>query len=136
MSQPSDPRPAGLTSAEVADRVARGLTNRVRRSAAAEYWDIVSRNVLTLFNALVVPAAIALFLLEEKPWPGLAVSGMAVANTVLGLAQELRAKRHLDRLTILAEARVRVLRDGEVREVLSGEVVQDDHVLIKAGDSV
>src|SRR5262245_12410595 len=68
MSEPTTPtpRPAGLTSAEVAERVARGLTNRVRRSDLAEYADIVGRNVFTLFNALVLPAAVALFLLADS----------------------------------------------------------------------
>ena len=58
-------RPTGLTAAEVADRVAHGHVNRVRRSDRAEYTDIVTRNVFTLFNALVVPAAIALFGLRD-----------------------------------------------------------------------
>src|SRR5262245_12885446 len=127
--------PAGLTSAEVAQRVARGEVNRVRRSDRAEYVDILARNVLTLFNALVVPAAVALFLLEE--WRGaVAVSGMAVLTTLLGLAQEVRAKRALDKLTLLAEARARVLRDGQVRDLPAGDVVRGDHVLLAAGDSV
>src|SRR5262245_29648778 len=129
------PAPVGLSAAEVAQCVARGQVNRVRRSVGADYADIVARNVLTLFNALVVPAAIALFALGE--WRGaLAVSGMALTNTVLGLVQEVRAKRHLDRLTLLAEARVRVLRDGGVQEVPSGDVVQGEHVLLAAGDPV
>src|SRR5947209_2671083 len=93
---------AGLTSAEVAERVTRGLVNRVRRSDTAEYADILRRNLFTLFNLLVVPAAVALFALGEYRG-GVAVSGMMVLNTVLGLAQEIRAKRHLDRLAILAE---------------------------------
>src|SRR5262249_35354837 len=133
----------GLIAAEVADRAARGLVNRVRRSDAAEDLDIVNRDVLTLFNALVVPAAIALcFVIEE--WildddnfnAALAVRGFAVPNTVLGLFQEVRAKRQLDRLTLLAEARVRVRRDRQAVEVPAGEVVQDDVVLLAAGDSV
>src|SRR5262245_7184939 len=82
----------GLTSAAVEERIRQGQVNRVRRSDAAEYRDIVARNVLTLFNALVVPAAVALFLLGE--WQGaVAVSGMAFVNTILGLVQEIRAKR-------------------------------------------
>jgi cation-transporting ATPase E len=126
---------AGLSSSEVAQRVAQGLVNRVRRSDRAEYLDIVRRNVLTLFNALVAPAALALFALGD--WkPGLTVSGMAVTNMVLGLVQEIRAKRHLDRLTLLAEGRARVRRDGQVGEVPSGDVVQGDCVLLAAGDSV
>ena len=90
----------GLTSAAVAQRVARGEVNRVPRSDWIEYRSIIARNVLTLFNALVVPSAIALFLLREYAgaW---SVSGMALINSALGLMQEIRAKRHLDKLAIL-----------------------------------
>jgi cation-transporting ATPase E len=125
----------GLTSEEVAERVARGQVNRVRRSDRAEYADIVRRNVLTLFNALVVPAALALFALREYRG-AVAVSGMALTNMVLGLWQEVRAKRHLDRLALLAETKARVLRDGDVKEVPSGDVVLGDVLLLAAGDSV
>jgi cation-transporting ATPase E len=126
---------SGLTTAEVAERVARGERNRVRRSDRAEYLAIAARNVLTLFNALVVPAAAALFFLGEYR-DALAVSGMALTNMVLGLVQEIRAKRHLDRLTLLAETRVRVGRDGQVHEVPAGDVVRDDLLLLAAGDTV
>jgi cation-transporting ATPase E len=125
----------GLTAAETAERAARGQVNRVRRSDRAEYADIVRRNVLTLFNALVVPAALALFALREYRG-AVAVSGMALTNMVLGLWQEVRAKRHLDRLALLAETKARVLRDGAAKEVPSGDVVLGDVLLLAAGDSV
>jgi cation-transporting P-type ATPase E len=126
---------SGLTSAEVEERIRLGQVNRVRRSDAAEYRDIIVRNLFTLFNALVVPAAIALFLLREYNG-ALAVSGMAFINTVLGLGQEIRAKRHLDQLTLLTEAHARVVRDGKEVDIPSSEVVQGDVVLLRAGDSV
>jgi cation-transporting ATPase E len=126
---------AGLSAAEVAERVARGQVNRVRRSERADYLDILARNVLTLFNALVVPAAVALLLLGKYA-AAVAVSGMAATNLVLGVFQEVRAKRHLDRLTLLAEGTVRLRRDGQVVEVPSGDVVRDDVVLLAAGDTV
>jgi cation-transporting ATPase E len=139
----TSPLPPGLSSADAAARAAEGLVNRVRRSDAAEYLDIAVRNVLTAFNALVVPAAIALFLLgaeknlnDDNFKAALAVSGFAVVNTLLGLAQEIRAKRHLDRLTLLAEARVRVVRDAQVQELPSGDVVQGDTLVLGAGDPV
>src|SRR5947209_5642650 len=82
----------GLTPAEVAERVARGQVNRVRRADWLDYLDIGRRNVLTLFNALVVPAAVALFLLSDRASleddnfkAALAVSGMALTNLLLGL---------------------------------------------------
>jgi cation-transporting ATPase E len=126
---------SGLTAAEVAERRARGAINRVPRSDRAEYLAIVVRNLCTLFNALVAPAAAALFVLGEYG-DAVAVSGMALTNLILGLIQEVRAKRHLDRLTLLAETRVRVLRDGQVHEILSGDVVRDDVLLLSAGDTV
>jgi cation-transporting ATPase E len=126
---------AGLTSAEVAQRVARGQINRVRRSPAAEYAGIVARNVFTLFNFLVVPAALALFHLGDLQ-AAVAVSGMATTNLVLGLVQEVRAHRHLNRLTLLAEARVRVQRDGQAAAIPAGEVVQDDLLLVAAGEAI
>lgn len=125
----------GLTVAEVAERCARGDINRVPRSDRAEYLALVIRNLLTLFNALVAPAAIALFLLREYR-DALAVSGMALTNLVLGLVQEVRAKRHLDRLTLLAETRVRVVRDGQVQEIRSGDVVRDEVLLLSGGATV
>jgi cation-transporting ATPase E len=131
---PTSP-PIGLSSAEVAERVARGEVNRVRRSNTAEYLNIVHRNVVTLFNALIVPAAIALLLIPDYK-AGLAASGMMLTNLVIGLFQEVRAKRHLDRLTLLAEGTVRVRRDGSMVEIKTGDVVRDDVVLLAAGDSV
>jgi cation-transporting ATPase E len=125
----------GLTADQVADRVARGEINRVRPSDRAEYTAIVARNVLTLFNALVVPAAVALFILGDYRGAA-AVSGMAITNAVLGLVQEIRAKRHLDRLALLAETRVRVVRDGTAQEIPSADVVRGDLVLLSVGDSV
>src|SRR5262249_10995226 len=92
---------------------------------------------------LVIPAAIALFLLagqwsleDDNIKAGIAVSGFALVNTLLGLVQEIRAKRLLDRLTLLAEARVKVRRDGQGVEIPAGEVVQGDHIFLATGDAV
>jgi cation-transporting ATPase E len=125
----------GLTTSDVAERVANGQVNRPPRDGFAAYRDIVVRNTLTLFNALVVPAAVALFLLAEYrgAW---AVSAMAVINTLIGLVQELRAKRHLDTLALLAEAKARVVRDGEERAIPAGDVVLGDLIRLAAGEPV
>ncbi len=131
----TETKPQGLSSAEVAERVRRGQVNRTPRSDLAEYAQIARRNLVNWFNAMVVPAAIALFALGEYQG-ALAVSGMAVVNSAIGLAQEVRAKHHLDKLAILTETRARVLRDGESREIPASEVVLDDYVLLSAGDAV
>jgi cation-transporting ATPase E len=130
-----DSPPAGLTSAEVAQRVLRGQVNRTPSSQWADYASILARNLLTWFNAMVTPAAIGLILLREYQG-AIAVSGMAVVNSLLGLVQEIRSKWHLDHLALLVEARARVIRDGQVRTIAAGDVVLDDLLLLSAGDSV
>jgi len=125
----------GLTAAEVADRVHQGQVNRTAPSEWADYAGIAARNIFTLFNALVTPAALALFFLEEYRG-AIAVSGMAIINTAIGLAQEFKAKWHLDKLAILVETRARVRRDGQVREVPAAGVVLGDLVLVAGGESI
>jgi cation-transporting ATPase E len=129
------PNVRGLTTAEVVQRVARGQVNRAPHSDLAEYRAIAARNVLTLFNAIVVPAAVALFVFGNyaAAW---SVSAMAVLNSLIGLVQEVRAKRHLDRLALLGEAKARVLRNGAEQTIAAGEVVLDEHVLLAAGEPV
>ncbi|HEX5271830.1 MAG TPA: HAD-IC family P-type ATPase, partial [Gemmataceae bacterium] len=133
MADPSNVR--GLTAAEVAERVARGQVNRPPRSDLAEYRAIAARNLLTVFNAIVIPAAVALFFFGRyaAAW---SVSAMAVLNSLIGLVQEVRAKRHLDKLALLSEAKARVLRDGAEQAIAAGDVVLGDCVLLAAGEPV
>jgi cation-transporting P-type ATPase E len=126
---------AGLTATEAAERTRRGEINRPPRTGTRDYLAILARNLFTGFNAMVAPAAIALALLRDVRG-ALAVSGMAILNTGLSLVQEFRAKRHLDRLSLLAESRTRVLRDGVLVELASGDVVRGDCVHLTAGDTV
>lgn len=131
----TSPPAAGLTSAEVAERVRRGEVNRARRSAWADYGVIASRHAFTVFNLVVVPTAAALFSFGD--WrAGVSVTGTALANTLIGLVQELRAKRQLDRLAILTAQTARVVRDGAPCEVPVDDVVLGDLVLLRAGDTV
>jgi cation-transporting ATPase E len=125
----------GLTSAEVAERVRQGQVNRTHRSVWLDYALIVARNVFTLFNFLVTPAAVGLFLLRNYNG-AFAVSGFAIVNTAIGLVQEIQAKRHLDKLALLVQAKARVCRDGQVRTILAEEVVLGDLILLSSGDSI
>ncbi|OAI47229.1 hypothetical protein AYO44_09935 [Planctomycetaceae bacterium SCGC AG-212-F19] len=131
---PAAPR-QGLSAAEACARAARGEVNRTPHADWAEYRDIVVRNVFTLFNALIGPAAVALFFFGayQDAW---SVSAMGVINSALGLAQEIRAKRHLDKLALLVATRARVIRDGTVDLLPAGDVVRGDHILLTAGDPV
>ena len=125
----------GLSSAEVAERIRNGQVNHSVRSQWADYAAIATRHLFTLFNLMVVPAAVALFVLSE--WQaGMAVSGMAIINTALGLFQEFRAKRHLDRLAILTETKAQVMRDGRLLQIPAREIVLGDCILVRAGDAI
>jgi cation-transporting P-type ATPase E len=127
--------PAGLSSAEVAERIRLGQVNRTPRRDWADYAAIASRHLFTLFNLMVAPAAIALFALRE--WQaGIAVSGMAIVNSAIGLVQEFRAKRHLDQLAILTENKARVVRDGQLQEIGASDVVLGETLRIQSGDTI
>jgi cation-transporting ATPase E len=125
----------GLTSAEVQDRVIRGQVNRVPSSIFADYAAILRRNLLTLFNLLVIPPAIGLFAVGEIRG-GIALSGMALATSALGLIQEIRGRRLLRRLALLQMRQVRVLRDGKIIDIRPSDVVQDDVLPLQAGETV
>ena len=125
----------GLTGAEAAERVARGEVNRAPDTSWTEYREIVLRNVVTLYNALIVPAAVALFLLGDwrAAW---AVSSMALINALIGLAQEVRTKHHLDKLALLTYPEARVLRDDKETRIQASDVVLGDTVFLKPGEAV
>lgn len=125
----------GLAASAVAERIARGEINATPRSHWVEYRAILLRNVFTLLNVIIVPSAVALFSLGDSRG-GIAISGMAVVNTLMGLIQEIRAKWHLDTLAILSETKAQVLRDGIVQEIPASAVVQDDLLLLTTGGAV
>ena len=124
----------GLTAAEVEQRRRDGAVNDYTPPASRSIGAIVRANVLTRFNALL--GSLLVVILVVGPLQD-GLFGLALlANTVIGIAQEVRAKRTLDRLTLVTAPRARVRRDGEIREIAAADVVLDDTVLIGAGDEV
>jgi cation-transporting ATPase E len=128
------PQHRGLTSAQVAERVAAGETNDTGRRTSRPVSDIVRANVLTRFNA-IVGALAAVVLVTGHPQDAL-FGLVIVANTGIGVIQELRAKRTLDRLAVLGEEPVRVMRDGAETALRPQGIVLDDRILIGPGDRV
>ncbi len=124
----------GLTGAEVAQRTARGERNDVPRRASRGAAEIVTSNVLTLFNA-IVGTLCAIVLIFGQPQDAL-FGLVIVANTGIGIVQELRAKRTLDRLALVSEEPVRVVRDGAPIRIRPDQVVLGEHILLAAGDSI
>ncbi|MFL6220823.1 MAG: HAD-IC family P-type ATPase [Actinomycetes bacterium] len=124
----------GLSTAEVADRVARGLVNDVPSAPTRTIGQIVRSNVLTRFNLLL--GSLLAVILVVGPLQDALFGLVIVANTVVGIVQELRAKRTLDRLEVVNAPRARVVRDGRVGELAVGQVVLDDVLEAAAGDQV
>ena len=125
---------AGLTAAEVAERVARGLVNDVPSAPTRTIGQIVRSNVLTRFNLLL--GSLLAVILVVGPLQDALFGLVIVANTVVGIVQEVRAKRTLDRLEVVNAPRARVVRDGRVAELAVGQVVLDDVLEAAAGDQV
>ena len=124
----------GLTSSQVAQCRARGEVNDTGRRTSRPVSAIVRANVLTRFNA-IVGVLCAVVLVTGHPQDAL-FGLVIVANTGIGVVQELRAKRTLDRLAVLGEEPVRVVRDGAEIQVRPQEVVLGDRLLIGSGDRV
>ena len=130
----SGPAVNGLSQHDVTARIESGLDNRVPDKTSRSLWQIFRANVLTLFNAIVGSSFLVLLLLGR--WQD-ALFGLAAAgNAVIGVVQEFRAKRSLDRLAVLDAPRARVLRDGRIQEIATADVVRDDVLVLRAGDQV
>ena len=125
---------AGLTDDEVVERARRGQTNDVPQTSSRTLWQIVRANVFTPFNALL--GALLAVILVVGPIQDALFGGVLVANALVGIVQELRAKRTLDRLAVLTAPRARAVREGEVREIPVGGVVLDDVLEIRPGDQI
>lgn len=128
------PSHRGLTSEQVAHRTSAGLTNRISQASSRSLWDIVRANVLTLFNAIVAGSFVLLLVLGQ--WQDALFGFSAVGNAVIGVVQEYRAKRALDRLAVINTPNARVLRDGTVQDIAVEAVVRDDILVLRAGDQV
>ena len=135
-SQPAGPpsqAPAGLSDAEAARRLAARRDTREPGSSRS-YASIVRANVLTVFN-LILAGFGAVTLIFGDPRDALFL-GIIVANAGIGITQEVRAKRALDRLSLLVAPQATVRRDGVERRVGLEEVVVDDLVLLAPGDQI
>ena len=97
--------------------------------------DILRGNVLTPFNALITALAVVVLVVNRNPINSLFFIAMLL-NAVIGIIQELKAKAVLDKLVIVAKPRVKVVRDGQTKELDAGEIVQDDLIAVERGDQI
>jgi len=123
-----------LSSAEVATRVEAGKVNLSTVQSSRTFGQIVRANVFTRFNA-ILGVLLAVILVVGPIHDGL-FGIVLVANMAIGIIQEVRAKRTLDRLTLLAAPRATVVRDGQVTELAVDELVLDEMVALRPGAQI
>ncbi|NEY32808.1 HAD-IC family P-type ATPase [Streptomyces sp. PRKS01-65] len=131
---PLPSRAAGLSAAQVAERVARGQVNDVPVRSSRSTLDIVRANVFTRFNAII--GVLWVIMLIVAPIQDSLFGFVILANTGIGIIQEWRAKKTLDSLALIGEVRPTVRRDGVAAEVGTSEIVLDDVIEIGPGDKV
>ncbi|MFD4502213.1 cation-translocating P-type ATPase [Streptomyces sp. NPDC058457] len=131
---PAPIRATGLTSAEVAERVARGQVNDVPVRSSRSFGEIVRANVFTRFNAII--GVLWLVMLVVAPIQDSLFGFVILANTGIGIVQEWRAKKTLDSLAVIGESRPTVRRDGAAVEVSTSGIVLGDLIEIGPGDKI
>ncbi len=125
----------GLSRAEVVRRLKAGLGNRVKKQSSLTAGQIILRNCVTFFN-LVFAVMAVLMLLVGSSILNLTFLMVVFINTVIGCVQELRAKRAVDKLTLVAAQSLNTLRDGQMEPVRSDLLVQGDIVEYTPGDQI
>jgi cation-transporting ATPase E len=128
------PPPAGLTAAAVAERRRQGLVNVTTDGHVRTVADIVRANVVTRFNAIL--GSLLVVVLAIGDFRDALFGIVLVSNAVIGIVQEVRAKRTLDRLALIATPKATVVRDGNPLQIAIADVVQDDLVEVHPGDQI
>ena len=124
----------GLTAQQVAERMEKGLWNKKAESATKTTKEIIKSNVFTYFNLIFL--VIALLLIGVGAFRDLTFLPIIIANTLIGIVQEIRSKKVLDDLSILNSPKTRVIRDGSKKEIPADELVLDDVVELSAGGQI
>lgn len=124
----------GLTNAQVDERTNNSLTNIKTVDDTNSFKKIVRRNVFTYFNLIFL--IFAVILISQKSYNHLAFLGVVFSNTVIGIVQEVRSKKMLSRLNLLAAPETTVIRDGITQTVKSDYLVLEDIVALEAGNQI
>ena len=130
----NNPVLVGLGEAEVATRVERGEVNKADIKTDKTRREIVLSNVCTYFNLIFL--IISILLIVVGSFRNLTFLPIIIGNTVIGIVQELRAKKTLEKMNLLNAPHADVLRDGKLQNILSQELVKDDIVLLSAGKQI
>lgn len=124
----------GLTSEEVRERIDNGLTNHADISTQKTVGQIVKSNLFTYFNLIFLILTVLLCIVGS--FRNLTFLPVIIGNTVIGIFQELRAKKTLDKMSMLNAPHSIVVRDGEQQKIQSEELVKDDIIILSAGNQI
>lgn len=124
----------GLTDEEVRQRVEEGLTNRADISTDKTTKEIVISNVFTYFNLIFL--VITILLIMVGSFRNLTFLPIIIGNTVIGIVQEVRAKKTLEKMSLLNAPHADVIRNGSVKQISTEELVKDDVILLTAGKQI
>ena len=124
----------GLTSEEVRERINNGQTNHTDISTQKTVGQIVKSNLLTYFNLIFLILTVLLCIVGS--FRNLTFLPVIIGNTVIGIFQELRAKKTLDKMSMLNAPHSIVVRDGEQQQIQSEELVKDDIIILSAGNQI
>ena len=124
----------GLTNQQVQERIDAGKVNANENPNTRTYKQIIRENTLTFFNFLNLVLLVLVLLVGS--YKNSMFVGIIIVNTVIGIAQEIRAKKTLDKLAILTESKAVVLREGQKWSVPTDQLVLDDILFLKTGDQI
>ena len=124
----------GLTNEEVQERIAQGQVNNNENPNTRTYKQIILENTLTFFNFLNLVLLVLVLLVGS--YKNSMFVGIIFINTVIGIIQEIRAKKTIDKLAILTESETVVLREGKKWKISTEKLVVDDLIFLKAGEQV
>lgn len=125
----------GLTSGQVQQRIAAGWTNGITQTVTKTEKEIILENCLTFFNFIFIILAV-LLAISGSTIKNMAFLGIVVANAAIGCFQEIRAKRAVDKLTLVAAGNVKTIRDGQAIPVRTDCLVRDDIVEFSSGNQI
>ena len=124
----------GLTNEQVQERIAEGKVNVNENPNTRTYKQIILENTLTFFNFLNI--ALLVLVLFVRSYKNSMFMGIILINTVIGIIQEIRAKKTIDKLAILTESKTVVLREGKKWSISTEKLVLDDLIFLKTGDQI
>lgn len=132
----------GLTSAEVRERAAKGLQNRVKETKSKKVREILIENIFSVFNFIILIIMIFVFIFYLKTYDNrllldsIGIVSVAIINTLIAIVQEIRAKKALDKVSLLLKKEVKVIRDGKEISIEQSDIVVDEIIMIERGDQI